>query len=417
EAGDFPEWELGVQLFSEEQAAGFDFDHLDPTKLIPEEVVPLRVIGRMVLDRNPANVHAETEQVAFCTQNLVPGIDFSDDPLLHGRNFSYLDTQLSRLGSTNFNQIPINAPKCPFANMQRDGHMQTIIHPQRVTYTPSLLDPSGPRESHTQGFRSFATPLEGSKQRERSATFADHYSQARQFFHSQTEPEQDHIIAALIFELSKVEAAIVRETLLGHLVVIDDDLGNRVAAGLGHTDAIVPATPAVEPRADLARAPSLSMLARGKPPLTGRQFGALVTDGASAALMAGLQKAVAGAGAKLKIICPTIGGVTLDDGSKLKADHQLAGGPSVLFDAVAVMTSQAGTSALLGEAAAVAWVHDAFSHLKVIGATAEGRPLLDAAGVEDDEGVAIFKSGVEAFMAAAAAGRIWDREPDVRTVY
>ncbi|WP_164156143.1 catalase, partial [Sandarakinorhabdus rubra] len=258
ESGDFPEWELGVQLFSEADAAGFDFDHLDATKLIPEEIVPVRVIGRMVLDRNPDNVFAETEQVAFCTQNLVPGIDFSDDPLLHGRNFSYLDTQLSRLGSTNFHQIPINAPKCPFANMQRDGHMQTAVHPQRVTYTPSLLDPSGPRESHSEGFRSVPTPLDGSKQRDRSPTFSDHYSQARLFFLSQTVPEQDHIVAALVFELSKVEADIVREAMLGHLLVIDEALGNRVAAGLGHGTAITPATPATPPRPDLAPAPSLS---------------------------------------------------------------------------------------------------------------------------------------------------------------
>ncbi len=417
EAGDFPEWELAVQLFSEEDAAGFDFDHLDATKLIPEEVVPLRVIGRMVLDRNPANVHAETEQVAFCTQNLVPGIDFSDDPLLQGRNFSYLDTQLSRLGSTNFNQIPINAPKCPFANMQRDGHMQTLVQPQRVTYTPSLLDPAGPRESHDAGFRSFRTPLEGTKQRDRSPTFADHYSQARQFFLSQTEPEQDHIVAALIFELSKVEAAIVRETMLGHLVVIDEDLGERVAAGLGHDGAIVPATPAVPTRANLPLAPSLSMLARGVPPFTGRQVGALVTDGASAAAVASLKKAVAGVSAMLKIVCPTVGGVTLDDGSKLKADHQLAGGPSVLFDAVAVIASDNGAGALLAESAAVAWVHDAFAHLKVIGATAQAGPLLDAAGVEPDEGVVGIGKDAAAFITAAAAGRIWAREPDVRTVY
>ena len=417
EAGDFPEWELGVQLFSEEDAAGFDFDHLDSTKLIPEEVVPLRVIGRMVLDRNPANVFAETEQVAFCTQNLVPGIDFSDDPLLHGRNFSYLDTQLSRLGSTNFNQIPINAPKCPFANMQREGHMQTIVHPQRVTYTPSLLDPSGPRESPAEGFRSFPTPLDGSKQRDRSPTFADHYSQARMFFLSQTEPEQDHIVAALIFELSKVEAAIVRETMLGHLVVIDDDLGNRVAAGLGHADPITPATPAVAPRTDLALAPSLSMMARGTPPFAGRKVGALVTDGASATVVAALRTAVTNAGAMLKIVCPTIGGVALDDGSMLKADHQLAGGPSVLFDAVAVIASESGTDALLAESAAVAWVHDAFAHLKVIGSTAEAMPLLDAAGVEADEGIADLKSGADMFVETAAAGRIWAREPAVRTVY
>ncbi len=416
EAGDFPEWELGVQLFSEDEAAGFDFDHLDPTKLIPEEVVPLRVVGRLVLDRNPANVHAETEQVAFCTQNLVPGIDFSDDPLLHGRNFSYLDTQLSRLGSTNFNQIPINAPKCPFANMQRDGHMQTQVHPQRVTYTPSLLDPSGPRESHDTGFRSFPAPVEGPKQRERSATFADHYSQARQFFLSQTEPEQDHIVAALVFELSKVEAEIVRTTMLGHLAVIDDDLAERVAAGLGHDGAITPATPAVPVRTDIDTAPSLSMLARGAPPFTGRQVGALVTDGAGAAVVTALRKAVEAAGAKLKIVCPTIGGVTLDDGSKLKADHQLAGGPSVLFDAVAIVASEDGTAALLGESAAVAWVHDAFAHLKVIGATDAAAPLLDAAGVEADEGVVVLGDAA-AFVTTAAAGRIWAREPDVRSVY
>ncbi len=416
EAGDFPEWELGVQLFSEEDAAGFDFDHLDPTKLIPEEVVPLRVIGRLMLDRNPANVHAETEQVAFCTQNLVPGIDFSDDPLLHGRNFSYLDTQLSRLGSTNFNQIPINAPKCPFANMQRDGHMQTQVHPQRVTYTPSLLDPSGPRESHDTGFRSFPAPVEGPKQRERSATFADHYSQARQFFLSQTEPEQDHIVAALVFELSKVEAEIVRTTMLGHLAVIDEDLGERVAAGLGHDGVITPATPAMPVRTDIEIAPSLSMLARGAPPFTGRQVGALVTDGAGAAVVAALRKAVEAGGAKLKVICPTIGGVTLDDGSKLKADHQLAGGPSVLFDAVAVVGSEDGTAALLGESAAVAWVHDAFAHLKVIGATDAAAPLLDAAGVDADEGV-VGLGDAAAFVTTAAAGRIWAREPDVRSVY
>ena len=417
DTGDFPEWELGVQLFSEADAAGFDFDHLDPTKLIPEEVVPLRVIGRMVLDRNPANVHAETEQVAFCTQNLVPGIDFSDDPLLHGRNFSYLDTQLSRLGSTNFNQIPINAPKCPFANMQRDGHMQTLVQPQRVTYTPSLLDPSGPRESHTTGFRSFPTPLEGMKQRERSATFADHYSQARQFFKSQSEPEQDHIVAALIFELSKVEAAIVRETMLGHLVVIDEELGERVAAGLGFDGAIVPATPAVPTRTDLATAPSLSMLARGVPPLKGRQIGLLVTDDASASVIAGITKSAAKAGALVKIVCPTVGGVTLDDGSRLKADRQLAGGPSVLFDAVAIVTSEDGAAALLGESAAVAWVHDAFAHLKVIGASDAATRLLDAAGVEPDEGIVMLDTDAGAFVETAAGGRIWSREPKVRTVY
>lgn len=417
--GEHPAWELGVQLFTEEEAAGFDFDHLDSTKIIPEEVVPLRTIGRMVLDRNPGNVFAETEQVAYCTQNLVPGIDFSDDPLLHGRNFSYLDTQLSRLGSTNFNQIPINAPKCPFANMQRDGHMQTQPQGTRVTYTPSLIDPSGPRESPTEGFRSFAAPVESPKARVRSATFGDHYSQARQFFMSQTEPEQDHIVAALIFELSKVELPIIRSTMLGHLVRIDISLGERVAAGLGHRAEIIPAPTDIPARTDLPVSPKLSIIAQGPPTLTGRLVGALVTDGADSKVVGGLIEAAAAAGASVKIVCPRLGGVILDDGSALAADFQLAGAPSVLFDAVAVVASDEGATALLGEAAAVSWVHDAFAHLKVIAHTTAAQPLFDAAGVEPDAGIVALTAagGAATFADTAAAGRIWAREPLVRTVY
>ena len=417
--GEHPVWELGVQLFSEDDAAGFDFDHLDATKLVPEEVVPLRTIGRMVLDRNPGNVFAETEQVAFCTQTIVPGIDFSDDPLLHGRNFSYLDTQLSRLGSTNFHQLPINAPKCPFANMQRDGHMQTQPQATRVAYTPSLIDPSGPRESPAHGFRSFAAAVTGPKARVRSETFSDHYSQARQFFMSQTEPEQDHIVAALIFELSKVEMPVVRAAMLGHLVCIDVELGERVAAGLGHVAAIVPAATVIEARTDLPVSPALSIIARGPPPLAGRLVGALVTDGADSKLVGGLIKAAKAAGASIKFVCPRVGGVTLDDGSTLAADFQLAGGPSVLFDTVAIVASTDGTAALLGEAAAVAWVHDAFAHLKVIAHAAAAQLLLDAAGVVADAGIVplMADSDVAEFATRAAGGRIWAREPGVRTVY
>ena len=417
--GDFPEWELGVQLFTEEEADGFDFDHLDATKVIPEEVVPLRTIGRLVLNRNPANVFAETEQVAFCTQNVVPGIDFSNDPLLAGRHFSYLDTQLKRLGSTNFTQLPINAPKCPFGNMQRDGHMQTMVHPERVTYTPSLLEPTGPRENPTRGFRSFPEPIEGPKVRERSKTFADHYSQARLFFESQTEPEQNHIVSALVFELSKVEAPIVREAMLGHLANIKTELGQRVADGLGHDEPIQPAATTVEARTDLAPSPKLSILARSTPTLEGRTIGCLVTDGADAKLVAAVDKAATAMKAVLKIVAPKLGGVTLSDGSKVAADHQLAGGPSVLFDTVVLAVSDAGAKTLLGEAAAVAWVHDAFAHLKVIGHTDAAKPLLDAAGVAADAGViALSKTGdASAYVDVAANGRIWDREPTVRTVY
>ena len=417
--GEHPSWTLGVQLFTEEEAEGFDFDHLDSTKLIPEEVVPLRTIGRMVLDRNPANVFADTEQVAFCTQNIVPGMDFSDDPLLHGRNFSYLDTQLSRLGSTNFHQIPINRPKCPFANMQRDGHMQMMPQATRVAYTPSLIDPSGPRE-HPTGFQSFPAPVNGAKVRERSTTFADHYSQARQFFMSQTEPEQDHIVAALVFELSKVELPIIRATMLGHLVNIDEALGERVAAGLGHDAPIVPAEAAVATRTDLPEAPSLSILAKGPPTMVGRLVGILATDGASSATIGAIIKAATAAQASIKIVTPKVGGVTLNDGSKLKGDFQLAGGPSVLFDTVAIVASDAGTEQLLGEAVAVAWVHDAFAHLKVIAHSAEVQPLLVAAGVMADAGIIELSDeddDAEAFLTHAGNGRIWAREPLVRTVY
>jgi catalase len=417
EAGAFPEWDLAVQLFSEEDAEAFDFDHLDSTKLIPEEIVPLQVIGRLVLNKNPANVFAETEQVAFCTQNLVPGIDFSDDPLLHGRNFSYLDTQLSRLGSTNFHQIPINAPRCPFANMQRDGHMQTFVQPQRVTYTPSLLDPTGPRENRERGFKSFPSPQSGTKQRERSATFADHYSQARQFFLSQKEPEQNHIVAALTFELSKVQSKLVRSTMLGHLHVIDEGLGARVANGLGHDDAIIPAEPAVPVRTDLPLSPSLSLLARSAPTLKGRMIGIMVGDGANAKSFTDLTHEILAAEARYKVICSKIGGVVLSDGTALPADMHIPSGPSVLFDAVALIAPPEAVADWLEESAAIDWVQDAYVHLKVIAACPASQQLLKRANVEEDEGILLLDGTSAEFVATAALGRIWEREPQVRKVF
>jgi catalase len=302
--------------------------------------------------------------------------------------------------------------------MQRDGHMQTQPQGTRVAYTPSLIDPSGPRESPA-GFRSFAAPVEGPKARVRSETFADHYSQARQFFMSQTEPEQDHIVAALVFELSKVELPIIRATMLGHLANIDDSLGDRVAAGLGHDGAIPDVPQAVPTRTDLEPSAKLSIIARGAPTLVGRVVGVLVTDGADSRLVGALIEAAKAAGASIKFITPRVGGVTLADGSKLVGDYQLAGGPSVLFDTVAVVASDHGTTALLGEAAAVAWVHDAFAHLKVIAHSAAAQPLFDAAGVMPDAGVVALADVGDAkgFAALAGKGRIWAREASVRMVY
>ncbi len=418
EAGEFPEWQLGVQLFDEAFADEFDFDHLDSTKLIPEEIVPLRIIGRMVLDRNPTNVFDETEQVAFCTSHIVRGIDFSDDPLLHGRNFSYLDTQMSRLGSTNFHQLPINAPKCPFGNFQREGHMQTHVHSGRVAYEPSMLDPKGRRENPAKGFASFPTTIDATKVRVRSETFSDHYSQARQFFLSQTKPEQDHIVAALIFELSKVETAAIRAVMLGHLMVIDVDLAERVATGLGHDDAIVAAVPARTP-VDLAPSPLLSIIANAEPSFAGRTLGCLIADGSDSALVTAIEKAVIAAGGTFKIVAPKVGGATLSDGNKRAADFQLAGGPSVLFDAVAAILSTEGGADLAAESPAVGWVKDAYCHLKVIGFDLGAQALLDAAGITPDEAVVSVETPkhVAALLAAAEAGRIWAREPSVHTVF
>ena len=373
----------------------------------------------MVLDRNIDNHFAETEQVAFCTANVPPGIDFSDDPLLHGRNFSYHDTQLIRLGGPNFHQIPINQPRgCPFANFQRDGHMQMAVPKGRVAYQPSLLDPAGPREDPAAGFKSFAAPVEGPKARVRSQTFSDHYSQARQFFVSQTEPEQNHIVSALIFELSKVETSAVRERMLSHLSNIEPALAERVAAGLGFKGTIAPLAAVQATRSDLEMSPALSILAKTTPSLEGRMVGCLVTDGTDAALLASTRDAVLQAGAAFMVIAPKVGGVTLSDGSAQAADYQLAGGPSVLFDTVIVAASKAGVADLLTESAAIDFVHNAFVHLKVIGHSAASQPLLDKAGVVKDAGVvALGKTPGAAFVKAASAGRIWDREPSVRTVF
>ncbi len=413
ESGGFPEWEFAVQLFTQEQADKFPFDHLDPTKLIPEEMVPLTVIGRMVLDRWPDNFFAETEQVAFCPANIVPGIDFSNDPLLQGRLFSYLDTQLLRLGGPNFHQIPINAPKCPFANLQRDGRMQMRVPKGRVNYEPSSLQADTPRET-PDGFRSHATtPDDGAKGRIRAESFADHYTQARLFFRSQTKPEQAHMASALVFELSKVGTPHVREAIVGHLRHVDPDLAQRVADGLG-LDALPPAPPtAVKPQ-DMKPSPALQIIGKMKDTLQGRCVGILIHDGSDAATIKALRKAAEGAGATVKIVAPRVGGAKLSDGRKQPADGQLAGTPSVVFDAVALVLSEEGGKALAKEAAAVDFVRDAFGHLKAIAADAGAQAVLKAGNVGKDKGV-VDAADTKAFIAAAKT-RQWDREPKLRTL-
>ncbi|MDB5481244.1 MAG: Catalase [Caulobacteraceae bacterium] len=419
--GDFPEWELALQTFSQEQADSFDFDVLDATKLIPEEVVPLRVVGRMVLDRNPGNFFAETEQVAFCVANVVSGIDFTNDPLMQGRLFSYLDTQLKRLGGPNFHQIPINQAKCPVLNLQRDGHMQMGVPQGQVNYEPSSLGPTIARESAETGYRTFPAPEAGDQLRVRPESFADHFTQARLFFASQTEPEQNHIVSALVFELSKCEMPRVREAVVAQLANVDDALATRVAAGLGLKGKIKPAE-AAAPTRDMPPSPMLSILAKAKPTLQGRKIGCLVSDGTDGALVAKLKAAVEKAGAKLEIVAPKVGGVTTAGGDLLPADHRVDGGPSVLFDAVALLPSEEGGAQLAMESAAVNFVRDAFAHLKVIAYLPGATPLfvkggLQVATADTDPGLISLDNGsLDDFLAAAAGGRIWPREPMVRLV-
>jgi catalase len=411
--GDFPEWELAVQLFTQEQAEQFPFDHLDATKLIPEELVPLLLIGRMVLNRWPDNFFAETEQVAFCPSHLVPGIDFSNDPLLQGRLFSYLDTQLSRLGSTNFQQLPINAPKCPYANHQRDGHMQMAQPSGRVSYEPNTLAKDSPREQVHSGFYSMANEESGVKGRIRAESFADHYSQARQFYLSQSTYEQAHIASAFVFELSKVEHPHIRLAMLAHIRHVDEALAQSLASGLGIAQ-LPPAMISACTIQILQPSPALQLIANMKDTLQGRAVGVLIDHGSDRPSIDALTKAVVEAGAKLKLISQKIGNTTLSDGSTLIIDAQLAGTPSVMFDGIVVLLDQTSAARLSKDAAAIDFVRDAYAHLKAIGIDQGGATLFQAAGLQTDDGVIEIQQ-LDQFMAAAKT-RQWEREARVRTL-
>jgi len=414
-AGNFPEWELHLQLFDQAFADSFDFDILDPTKLIPEEMLPPIAVGRLVLDRMPDNFFAETEQVAFMTQNVPPGVDFSNDPLLQGRNFSYLDTQIKRLGSTNFTHIPINAPKCPFHNFQQDGHMAMRNPVGRANYQPNSWD-EGPRESPQKGFRSFAEVEAGPKARLRSETFADHYSQARQFYISQDPVEQGHIAAALTFELSKVQTPVIRERVVSHLLNIDDGLAGKVADALGLKAMPKPADAAVPTRRDLPASDALSILKNGPGRFEGRKLGILVTDGTDAGLLNALKQALTKAGAKFEIIAPKVGGAKASDGSWIDAQQMIAGAPSVLYDAIALLPAKPAMADLLKESTARDFVADAFAHCKFIGFVEAAAPLLAKAGVAEDEAVIPLASpkDVAGFVTSLGDLRLWAREPKVK---
>jgi len=418
DTGAFPEWELGIQTFDRAFADAQPYDVLDATKLIPEEVIPVKIIGRMTLDRNPDNFFAETEQVAYCPANIVPGIDFSNDPLLQGRLFSYLDTQKSRLGTANFHQLPINAAKCPVMNFQRDGQMQMNVPKGRANYEPNSLaehgEDGGPRECPMTGFKTSSAPTgddeQGEKLRVRGELFADHYSQARLFWLSQTDSERAHIASSFVFELSKTGLELVQPRLVANLRNVDEGLAQRVADGLG-IDLPKKAEAARAP-VDMEPSPALSIQKNMKATIEGRAVGILIADGSDGAEIKTVVDAVTKAGGKAVIVAPKVGGAKLADGSRMKADGQLAGSPSQIFDAVAIVLSKEGCAALLKEAAAIQFAMDAFGHLKAIGASAAAKPLLDKAGVEPDEGV----TDLGAAFVKAAATRFYDREPKIRTL-
>lgn len=413
ETGDFPEWDLGVQMFDQDFADRFDFDVLDPTKIIPEEECPVEIIGTLTLNRLVDNFFAETEQVAFLTQNVIPGIDFTNDPLLQGRNFSYLDTQLKRLGSPNFTKLPINAPRgCPVSNYQQDGHMQTSNRKGRVNYEPNGWG-EGPRAHPLEGYVSFVAKDEGEKRRLRPESFGDHYSQARMFYMSQTDIEQGHIRDALIFELSKCEVEDVRIRIVAHLLHIDKDLAAEVAQGLGLASMPQPAPTLGTVRTDLQPSDALSILKNGPLSFAGRTVGVLASDGVDAALMKGLASAIKMAGAKMKIVAPAIGGVLDSDGTLHPADEKIGGGPSVLFDAVAILLGAETAAAVARNPSAQDFLRDAHAHCKFI-ALDQASELAKACGLsgKGDDGYYTLKSSddISAFVEACADLRFWNRE-------
>ena len=403
ERGDHPEWDLGIQVFDADWAARQPYDVLDATKLVPEEDIPVRVVGRMVLDRNPDNFFAETEQAAFCPSHVVPGVDFTDDPLLQGRLFSYLDTQKSRLGTANFHQLPINAPKCPMQNFQRDGMMQMAVPKGRANYEPNSLAEAGEDGGPRAVDRGFATApamtdlgnSPDAKLRVRPELFGDHYSQARLFYRSQTQVEQRHIAEAITFELSNVGLDHVRSRILGHLRVIDEDLAGAVARGLAE-DLPEAATPQRAP-IDMPPSDALSILKRSKPSLAGRKVGIVIGAGGDSARAKAIREAVEAAGGVAVMIARQRG----------HAEAQLAATPSVLLDAIALVIGSEDARALASYKPAIDFVSDAFAHLKAIAAEDAAKPLLDAAGVTRDEGVVDLDP--DAFVKVAAR-RFHDRE-------
>ena len=418
EAGEYPEYELGLQIFTEAQAEEFSFDVLDSTKLVPEELVPVRPVGRMVLNRNPDNFFAETEQVAFCTAHIIPGIDFTNDPLLAGRIHSYVDTQISRLGGPNFHELPINAPIAPVYNNQRDGMHRQAINRGKVAYEPNSLGGGCPFQAGGAGFVSFAEPVQGDEVRAKPEKFAEHFAQAALFFESQTEAEQRHIMDAFRFELSKVTVPAIRERVVSMLRNVSDPLASEVANGLGMP---LPAKmPKIfkgklSPEVDVS--PALSLLSRpGEGGIRTRKVALLIAEGSSGEDVRALHAGLSAQGAMVRLVGPRVGPLRNADGGTIDADASLENEPGVLFDALAVPGGRAAAAALAADARAMEHIRDAYRHGKPLLFLGEARAVWEAAGIdglEDDPLLLLQDSltkGADDFAAAIASGRNADRE-------
>ncbi|WP_298406853.1 catalase [Janthinobacterium sp.] len=425
ECGAYPEYELSFQVFTEAQAEAFPFDVLDPTKLIPEELVPLVPVGKMVLNRNPDNFFAETEQVAFCTAHIVPGIDFSNDPLLQGRIHSYVDTQLTRLGGANFHEIPINSSLAPVHNNQRDGIHRQAINRGRVAYEPNSLAGGCPFQAGAKGFNSFPAPAEGDKVRGKPEKFAEHYGQARLFWISQTPIEQEHIVHAFRFELSKVQTVVIRQRIVAMLRNVDENLAQDLADALGL--ALPPAMPraSLQPLPAYAPSPALSLFFRpGKTGIHTLRVAILVGPGSDGAQVRNIYAALLADGAVPRLVGSQLGRVDTSGGAPLDVEISLEAGPSVLFDAVVVPDGQGAVQQLGDDANALDFLRLQYRHCKPLLAIGAGRGLLDKAGVpaalpdgKPDPAVIVAASGdvvkaVAAFKKALAAHRAFARETD-----
>ncbi|WP_426278683.1 catalase [Chryseobacterium sp. S-02] len=436
EKGVFPEWDFGVQLIPEEDEHRFDFDLLDPTKIVPEDIVPVQIVGTLTLNRNPDNFFAETEQVAFHPGHLVPGIDFTNDPLLQGRLFSYTDTQLSRLGSPNFHEIPINRSINTVHNNQRDGHMRQQIVKGKVSYEPNSIGGGCPFQAMMKegGFTSQEERVSGTKIRERSKSFVDHYSQAKLFYNSQSTPEKIHLQNALIFELSKVTIPEIRERLVGQLVYIDKFLAWRVAEKIGvevkELDFPNQSLPAdanpidlqseeKEPKVKISGA--LSMQNTVKNTIKGRKIGFIMANGADAGTINDLKTELEGKNATVELIAPSLAPLRTNDGSTLISKHSLTSTASVCFDALYIAGGEDAVKELLipeNKHLVLHFINEAYKHCKAIYFD-EGTELLyknSNVGARAHEDPAIVtwedKNGAEKFIKAIAKHRVWELEQE-----